>query len=74
MLSKQAALNIDANYTYGRNKSDSHYTVPDELSIVNNAKEDVHRFDVYLHLNWNPNKANQFFTNFGVIHGWNIIN
>ena len=22
----------------------------------------------------NPNKANQFFTNFGVIHGWNIIN
>ena len=74
LLSKFAALNLDANYTYGSNKSNSHYYVPDDLSIINNAYEDVHKFDVYLHFNWAPNKANQFFTNFGVEHNWNIIN
>lgn len=74
MLSQLAALNLDANYTYGNNKSNSHYYVPDDLSIINNAHEDVHKFDVYLHFNWNPTKANQFFTNVGVQHSWNIIN
>ncbi len=74
MLSKCAALNVDAVYTYGRNTSNSNYSVHDELSIVNDAKEDVHKMSVYLHLNWNPNKHNQFFTNFGVQHDWNIIN
>lgn len=74
LLSKLAALNIDANYTYGNNKSKSLYSVPNDLSIVNNAHEDVHKFDIYLHLNWNPSKGNQFFTNVGVKHGWNIIN
>lgn len=74
MLSKLAALNLDANYTYGNNKSNSHYYVPDDLSIINNAHEDVHKFDIYLHFNWNPNKATQIFTNVGVQHSWNIIN
>lgn len=74
MLSKQVALNIDATYTYGRNTSNSHYFVPNELSIINNAKEDVHKFTSYLHLTWNPDKSNQFFSNFGVQHDWNIIN
>lgn len=74
MLSKLAALNLDANYTYGNNKSDSHYYVPNDLSIINNAHEDVHKFDVYLHFSWNPNKANQLFSNVGVQHNWNIIN
>lgn len=73
MLSKSAALNVDANYIYGNNKSDSRYSVPNDLSIVNNARENVHKFDVYFHFNWNPNKANQFFTNFGVQHNWNFI-
>lgn len=73
LLSKLAALNLDANYTYGSNKSDSHYSVPDDLYIVNNAHENVHKFDVYLHLNWSPNEANQFFTNVGVEQSWNII-
>lgn len=74
LLSKLAALNIDANYTYGNNKSNSLYSVTNDFSIVNNAQEDVHKFDVYLHLNWNPSKCNQFFTNVGIQHGWNIIN
>lgn len=74
MLSKQVALNIDATYTYGHNTSNSNYRIPDELSIINNAKEDVHKFTAYLHLTWNPDKSNQFFSNFGVQHNWNIIN
>lgn len=74
LLSKLAALNLDADYTYGNNKSNSHYYIPDDLSIINNAHENVHKFDVYLHFNWNPNKTNQFFTNVGVQHSWNIIN
>ena len=51
-------------------------TIPphDDLSIINNAKEEIHKLSVYLHLNWNPGKANRFFTNFGVQHDWNIIN
>lgn len=74
MLSPKIALNIDLNYTYGRNISNSDYQVPDELLIINNAKEDVHKFNTYLHLTWNPDKANQFFSNFGVHHDRNIIN
>lgn len=73
MLSKLAALNVTADYTYGHNTSKSDYSVPDELSVINNANEDVHKFASYLHLNWNPDKANQFFSNFGVEHTWNII-
>ncbi|MCM1448799.1 MAG: hypothetical protein NC082_00500 [Clostridiales bacterium] len=74
MLSKQVALNVDATYTYGRNSSNSNFRIPDGLSIINNAKEDVHKFTTYLHLTWNPNKSNRFFSNFGVQHDWNIIN
>lgn len=73
-LSQWAALNVEASYTYGRNTSNSNYSIPDGLTIINNAKEDVHKYVTYLHLNWNPNKANQFFTNFGVQHDWNLIN
>ncbi|MDE5793288.1 MAG: TonB-dependent receptor family protein [Muribaculaceae bacterium] len=73
-LSRHAGLNIEATYTYGSNNSNSNYTTTDELSITNDAKEDVHNATAYLHLNWNPNKANKFFTNFGVQHHWNIIN
>ena len=65
---------MEASYTYGRNTSNSNYSIPDGLTIINNAKEDVHKYVTYLHLNWNPNKANQFFTNFGVQHDWNLIN
>lgn len=74
MLSKQVALSVDATYTYGRNSTNSNFSIPDDLSIINNAKEDVHKFTTYLHLTWNPNKSNQFFSNFGVQHNWNIIN
>ncbi len=73
-LSKQFALNIETTYTYGNNKSDSHYSTTKRLSIINNAKENVHNATAYLHLNWNPNKPNQFFTNIGVQHHWNVIN
>lgn len=73
-LSQQFALNIETTYTYGNNKSDSHYSTTNRLSIINNAKEDVHNATAYLHLNWNPNKPNQFFTNIGVQHHWNAIN
>lgn len=73
MLSKQLALNIDASYTYGHNLSNSHYVIQDELSIVNNAEENIHKFSTYLHFNWNPDKSNQFFTNFGIQHSWNMI-
>lgn len=74
MLSKQTGLNVDAGYTYGHNDLNSDYTAHDDLSIINNAKEDIHELSVYLHLNWNPGKANRFVTNFGVQHDWNIIN
>ncbi|MDE6557303.1 MAG: hypothetical protein K2K55_10135 [Duncaniella sp.] len=74
LLSGTAALNIDADYTYGNNSSNSVYTVRNDLTIKNDAKEDVHKFDVYLHLNWNPDKSNRFFSNVGVQHSWNIIN
>ncbi len=74
MLSKQTGLNVDASYTYGHNDLNSDYTAHDDLSIINNAKEEIHKLSVYLHLNWNPGKANRFFTNFGVQHDWNIIN
>ncbi len=74
MLSKQTGLNVDAGYTYGHNDLNSDYTAHDDLSIINNAKEDIHELSVYLHLNWNPGKANRFVTNFGVQHNWNIIN
>ncbi len=74
MLSKQAGLNIEANYTYGHNDLNSGYTAHDDLSIINDAKEDIHKLSVYLHLNWDPDKANQLFTNFGVQHDWNTIN
>lgn len=74
MLSKQTGLNVDAGYTYGHNDLNSDYTAHDDFSIINNAKEDIHELSVYLHLNWNPGKANRFVTNFGVQHDWNIIN
>ena len=74
MLSKQAGLKFDANYTYGHNDLNSDYTAHNDLSIINDAKEYIHKLSVYLHLNWNPDKANQFFTNFGVQHDWNTIN
>lgn len=74
MLSKQMGLNVDASYTYGHNDLNSDYTAHDDLSIINNAKEEIHKLSVYLHLNWNPGKANRFVTNFGVQHDWNIIN
>lgn len=74
MLSKQAGLKFDANYTYGHNDLNSDYTAHNDLSIINDAKEDIHKLSVYLHLNWNPDKANQLFTNFGVQHDWNTIN
>ncbi len=73
MLSKQVAMNVDAIYTYGHNVSKSNYRIPDELSIINDAAEDVHKMSTYLHLTWNPNKSNQFFSNFGVQHNWNLI-
>lgn len=74
VLSKQAGLNIEANYIYGHNDLNSGYTAHDDLSIINDAKEDIHKLSVYLHLNWDPDKANQLFTNFGVQHDWNTIN
>lgn len=72
-LSKQAVLNATAAYTYGRNEYYSHYSVPDELSITNNADENVHKLSSYLHLYWNPNSSNNFNSNFGIEHNWNII-
>lgn len=74
MLSKQAGLSIDANYIYGHNELNSDYVADNDFSIINNAREDIHKLNGYLHFNWNPNKANQFFTNFGIHHDWNTIN
>lgn len=73
-LSKQASLNIDASYTHGVNKSNHYFRIADEVSITNNAKENVDKLTSYLHLTWNPNKSNQFWTNFGVEYNWNTIN
>lgn len=73
-FSKNVALNIEATYTYGNNKSDAHYATTNGLSITNNAKENHHNATAYLHFNWKPTKTNQFFTNLGVQHQWNIIN
>ena len=72
-LSHWAGLNVEASYTYGNNKSNSNYSVPDQLSITNDADEKVHKIVGYVHLNWNPNKSNQFFSNFGTEHTVNII-
>ncbi|MDE6396850.1 MAG: hypothetical protein K2K84_06240 [Muribaculaceae bacterium] len=72
-LSQWAGLNVEASYTYGNNKSNSNYSVPDQLSITNDADEKVHKIVGYVHLNWNPTKSNQFFSNFGTEHTVNII-
>lgn len=73
-ISENAAINTNLGYTYGHNTSNSLFTIPSVTSITNNAKEDVHRIEVYPRLNWHPNKYNQFVFTAGVIHNRNIIN
>lgn len=73
-LSEYAALNTRIGYLYGHNTSNSLYSIPQSVSIANDAREDAHRIEVYPRLNWNPDKANQFMFSAGVVHNRNIIN
>ena len=51
------ALNIEVQYIYGHNKQNSRYA-DDDLTIVNDAKEDNHQVRIIPNLVWNPNEHN----------------
>lgn len=56
-FTEKLALNIEGLYQYGHNKQNSLYT-EDNISIVNDAREDNHQMRVIPTLVWNPNQHN----------------
>lgn len=72
-FSPKFSLEAGAEYTYGKNKSNSLYTTGDALSITNNATEDVHIFSIYPRLYWQINEKNAFIIYAATKHTWNII-
>lgn len=72
-FSDQSSLNLTAEYTYGKNRSDMHYLVPDELSIVNNADERVNHMGGVAYHTWRPNGSNKFSTSASARFDWNSI-
>lgn len=62
-----------AVYTYGKNKSNSLYSIDEALSITNNASEDVHKLQINPRLYWRPNKKNTFIFYLASIQHWNFI-
>lgn len=56
-FTEKLALNVEGLYQYGHNKQNSLYT-EDNISIVNDAREDNHQVRVIPTLVWNPNQHN----------------
>lgn len=72
-FSPKFSLEAELIYTYGKNKSNSLYSVGESLSIVNNAIEDAHYLQVNPRLFWNLNEQNTFLFYFATSPSWNFI-
>lgn len=72
-FSRKFSLEAEAEYTYGKNRSNSLYSTGEALAIVNNASEDVHNFQFNPRLYWNLNEKNSLNLYLATVHNWNFI-
>lgn len=71
-LSKKFTVNAEASYTYGNNKSESLYET-DNLEIVNDAHEDVHKLQINPRLHWLIDKHSKVIFYLATAQVWNFI-
>ncbi len=73
IFSPKLSLQSDAQYTYGKNNSNSMYSIGEGLSITNNASEDTHYFQINPRLRWSLGDKLRFITCLSTSQRWNFI-
>lgn len=73
ILSPKLSLDVQANYTYGKNRSNSFYTTGEDLSITNDASEDAHKLIINPQLQWRINKRNRLMPYVATVQMRNLI-
>ncbi len=73
IFSPKLSLESDALYTYGKNNSNSRYSIGEGLFIINNASEDTHYFQTNPRLRWQLSDHLRFTTCLATSQRWNFI-
>ncbi len=72
-LSSKVSLMASLIYIYGKNKSNSTYSTGEELTITNNASENVHNFQVCPRMFWQINQRNRLIFYAATTQNRNLI-
>lgn len=72
-FSEKFSLEAEVVYTYGKNKSNSLYSTNDDLTITNNASEDMNKMRIKPRLYYQFNEKNSIFVGLSTMQDWNFI-